>query len=120
MKVLSLACPVRLGFIFGEFLSLCITLPPSDPLVNQPQVPLLLPRPPISIPCSVPSAWGPFKSVAWGSPFDLLPLHNEKPNWKVVYQVFPEVPDDPKSAGLLPLLAAQVTGHHAPMTPEKG
>lgn len=37
----------------------------------------------------------------------------------MVHQVFPEVLDDPKSAWLLPLLAAQVTGHHAPMTPKR-
>ena len=37
----------------------------------------------------------------------------------MVSQISPEVRDDPKSAGLLPLLAAQVTGHHAPVSPKK-
>lgn len=27
--------------------------------------------------------------------------------------------DDPESVGLLPLLAREVIGHHAPMTPKK-
>lgn len=69
---ISPVCHLLLNFIFGRFFFPLVCYFAPLRFIWQPAREPLLPPPNQHLPRQVPSAWGPFKFVAWSSPFDLL------------------------------------------------